>query len=63
MSDSTRRRLNIVVLVMAVGLTVVNVVDLANGDASAWVWIGLGCWLFVAFCSAYELATHKRLHV
>ncbi len=63
MSDSTRRRLDIVVLVMAVGLIVVNIVDLARGDGSTFVWIGLACWLFVAACTGYELATHKRLHV
>ena len=62
-TDQTRRNLNWVVLVISVALIAMNVIDLVGGDASWSVWLGIVCWPIVAACTAYELATHRRLHV
>jgi hypothetical protein len=58
MTDPSRRRLLWAVLVIAISLTVVNLVDLVRGDTSVSIWIGLVCWPIVAIANVYQLATH-----
>jgi hypothetical protein len=62
-TDQFRRNLNWALLGVSVALTVLNLVDLLGGDASWSVWLGVVCWPIVAICTAYELATHRRLHL
>jgi hypothetical protein len=62
-TDQTRSVLNWLVLVISVALTAMNLVDLLGGDASWSVWLGIVCWPIVAVCTAYELVTHRRLHL
>lgn len=63
LNDTTRRNLNWVVLVIASVLTVTTFVQILGGDRSALDWVAMVCWPFVAVCTGYELATHKRLHL
>ena len=63
MTESTRRYLNWFVLVISVSLIVVNLYDLAQGNSSVAVWVGMVCWPIVAGCTAYEMVTGRRLHI
>lgn len=57
MSDSSRRTLHWIVLVIAIFLTVISIVDIVRGESGFALWIGVICWPIVVIAEAYQLAT------